>query len=90
MAALRSSALHCCVLKQLPGLPGRRALTAMLRRREDDGTFVVMMQSVEHQNAPAREPAFYNWRAPIRAQVSRAWHDCFPVIMYRVSWLHAQ
>ena len=42
----------------------------LLRRREDDGTFVVLMQSVEHPEAPLREPPFYNWRAPIRAQVN--------------------
>ena len=41
----------------------------LLHRREDDGTFVVLMQSVEHPDAPLREAPFYNWRAPIRAQV---------------------
>ena len=66
----------CCLARRLPVLPGREALTGMLRRREDDGTFVVMMQSVEHPAAPTREPPFYNWRAPIRAQVTRAPHGC--------------
>ena len=27
------------------------------------------MQSVEHPEASLKEPPFYNWRAPIRAQV---------------------
>lgn len=40
-----------------------------MRRREDDGTFVVLMQSVEHPGAPLKEAPFYSWRAPIRAQV---------------------
>ena len=64
----------CCLARRPPVLTWREALTVVLRRREDDGTFVVMMQSVEHPAAPAREPPFYNWRAPIRAQVTRASH----------------
>ena len=85
-----------CLLRPLPGeeqlpvLPGRGALTVVLRRREDDGTFVVMMQSVEHPAAPAREPPFYNWRAPIRAQVTRV-HGAAKPLKSSVSWLdHAQ
>ncbi len=49
----------------------------LVRRREDDGTFVVLMQSVEHPDAPLREAPFYNWRAPIRAQVSSTLQACF-------------
>lgn len=30
---------------------------------------MVLMQSVEHPEAPLKEPPFYKWRAPIRAQV---------------------
>ncbi len=52
---------HCAVL-QCRGY-------GLVCRREDDGTFVVLMQSVEHPDAPLREAPFYNWRAPIRAQV---------------------
>ena len=76
----RLSCLHwarlliCCMARRLLALSWRWALTAVLRRREDDGTFVVMMQSVEHPAAPAREPPFYNWRAPIRAQVASSLH----------------
>ena len=62
----------CCLGRRLPVLTWREALTVVLRRREDDGTFVVMMQSVDHPAAPAREPPFYNWRPPIRAQVTIA------------------
>ncbi|CAK0780512.1 hypothetical protein CVIRNUC_005077 [Coccomyxa viridis] len=48
-------------------------------RREDDGTFVVMMQSVDHPAAPAREPPFYNWRAPIRAQIEFSGYTLAPL-----------
>lgn len=54
-----SSGVSCCQVNYVFLLP----------RREDDGTFVVLMQSVEHPDAPLREAPFYNWRAPIRAQV---------------------
>ncbi len=69
-------------------LSWRGALTAVLRRREDDGTFVVMMQSVDHPAAPAREPPFYNWRAPIRAQVPRASHGCHRFTGHIISCFH--
>jgi hypothetical protein len=39
-------------------------------RREDDGSYVVLMHSVEHPAVPHTEPAFFQWTAPIRANVS--------------------
>ena len=41
----------------------------VLCRREDDGTYVVLMQSIDHPLVPRTDPPFYQWTSPIRAEV---------------------
>lgn len=46
-----------------------RGVYGVTCRREDDGTYVVLMQSTDHPLVPRNDPPFYHWATPIRAEV---------------------
>lgn len=39
-------------------------------RKEDDGTYVVLLSSVHHPKAPVLQAPWWHWFSPIRAHVS--------------------
>ena len=49
------------------------------RRRDDDGTYVVQMQSTEHANAPAAAPGCCAWFAPVRCRVDYSGYTLAPL-----------
>ncbi len=49
------------------------------RRRDDDGTYVVQMQSTEHANAPAAAPGCCGWFAPVRCRVDYSGYTLAPL-----------
>lgn len=48
-------------------------------RRDDDGTYVVQMQSCEHALAPEPAPACCAWFAPVRCQVEYSGYTLAPL-----------
>ena len=58
------------------------ALTRSARargRRDDDGTYVVQMQSCEHPAAPEPLPATCAWFAPVRCRVEYSGYTLAPL-----------
>jgi len=49
------------------------------RRRDDDGTYVVQMQSTEHAGAPAAAPGCCAWFAPVRCRVDYSGYTLAPL-----------
>lgn len=41
-------------------------------RLDEDGTYIVLMQSTEHAKAPQQPSSLLNWYRPVRAEV-RCW-----------------
>ena len=39
-------------------------------RRDEDGTYIVLMQSTEHPKAPLAPGSFLHWFHPVRAEVT--------------------
>ncbi|EIE22257.1 DUF1336-domain-containing protein [Coccomyxa subellipsoidea C-169] len=48
-------------------------------RREDDGTYVVLMQSIDHPLVPRTDPPFYQWTSPIRAEIEFSGYTLAPL-----------
>ncbi len=46
-----------------------QAVIEQTSRKEDDGTYIVLMQSVEHPKAPTPVGAWWQWFTPVRAEV---------------------
>ena len=40
-----------------------------ISRKEDDGTYIVLMQSTEHTKAPLPAGSWWQWFTPVRAEV---------------------
>lgn len=62
--------------------PQLHALTQCARagaRRDDDGTYVVQMQSCEHPAAPEPPPATCAWFAPVRCRVEYSGYTLAPL-----------
>ena len=38
-------------------------------RLDEDGTYIVLMQSTEHAKAPQQPSSLLNWYRPVRAEV---------------------
>ena len=48
-----------------------------ISRKEDDGTFIVLMQSTEHPKAPLPAGPWWQWFTPVRAEVCSQNHLLF-------------
>ena len=46
-----------------------QAVIEQISRKEDDGTYIVLMQSTEHPKAPLPAGPWWQWFTPVRAEV---------------------
>ena len=53
---------HACVTEAL------RSEAARVRRKEDDGTYVVLYSSCDHKAAPIKSHPWWRWHSPVRMQ----------------------